>query len=110
MKVSELVNKLNLKVWGTCKGEDIDITGGYTSDLLSDVMGKAQSGDVWITIQSHKNVVAVASLKDLACIILINNAKPEDDMLEQANEENIPVLGTELTAFEVSGLIYNLIK
>lgn len=110
MKVSELIEKLNLTVFGTAKGESVEISGGYTSDLLSDVMGKAENGNAWITLQSHKNVIAVASLRELSCIILINDNQPEDDMLEQANEEGIPVLGTSLSAFETSGLIYNLLK
>lgn len=108
MKVSELVQKLNLRVFCGENNLEKEINGGYTSDLLSDVMGHAQAGHVWITLQTHKNVVAIASLKDLAAIILVKGFEPDEDMLEQAKEEDIPVLGTEEQAFEVTGEIYSL--
>ena len=65
MKVRELVEKLNLKVYSGESGLDNEITGGYTSDLLSDVMGFAKDGQIWVTLQTHKNIMAVATLKDL---------------------------------------------
>jgi len=106
MDVSELVTRLGLIVIGGEKGLDREITGGYTSDLLSDVMGHARSGSVWITLQTHKNVMAIASLKELAAIVLVKGYQPEADMLVQSNIEGIPVLGTEEKAFEISGKIY----
>lgn len=109
MKVNEIVEKLSLKVLGGNKGLDNEISGAYTSDLLSDVMGNIEDGHVWITLQTHKNVMAVASLRDTSAIVLVRNYQPEPDMLAKANEENIPVLSTELGAFEVSGKLYELI-
>ncbi len=110
MKVADLVTKLNLNVFGGSESLENEVTGGYTSDLLSDVMGNATDGDVWVTMQSHINVVAVASLNDLAAIILVSNHKPQDDALAKSNEEEIPLLGTDKSAFEITGLIYNLLK
>jgi len=110
MTVAELVKKLDLKVIGGEKGLDRIIKGGYTGDLLSDVMGNADSGQVWITLQTHKNVMAIASLKDLAAIILVKDHEPEEDTLEQSNEENIPILGTSLQAFEVTGRLYQILN
>ncbi len=110
MTVQELVEKMNLTVF--CGQENInrEIKGGYTSDLLSDVMGFAREGQVWITLQTHKNVLAIASLKELAAILLVKGNKPEDDMLEQAVEEGIPVLGTDAQTFETTGKVYQLIN
>ncbi len=110
MTVQQLTEKLGLKVFGGGQGLENNITGGYVSDLLSDVMGNADAGEVWITLQTHKNVMAIASLKDLAAIILVNNHQPEDDTLAQSNEEGIPLLGTALSTFEISGKLYELIK
>lgn len=110
MKVSELVNKLGLKVFCGEKGLDRQISDGYTSDLLSDVMGNADAGNVWITLQTHKNIMAIASLKELAAIILVKDNKPEKDTLEQSNAEDLPILGTSLPAFEIAGQLYNLLK
>jgi predicted transcriptional regulator len=110
MKVSDLVEQLELTVFSGEKGLSNLITGGYTSDLLSDVMGGACENQVWITLQTHKNVMAVASLKDLAGVILVKGFKPDADMEEESNVLNIPVLGTNMEAFEVSGRMYGLLK
>lgn len=89
---------------------DREISGGYVSDLLSDVMGNADEGQVWITLQTHKNVMAIASLKELAAVILVNGHKPDDDTAAQSNEEDIPLLGTPLSAFDITGKLYELIN
>ena len=66
MKISEIVNRLNLKVVAGADGLGAEVTGGYVSDLLSDVIGHAAEGNIWITLQTHQNIVAVASLKEVA--------------------------------------------
>ena len=110
MTVQELVDKMGLTVFCGQDNLDREIKGGYTSDLLSDVMGFAREGQVWITLQTHKNVLAIASLKELAAILLVKGNKPEEDMLEQAIEEGIPVLGTDAQTFETTGTVYQLIN
>ncbi len=110
MNVKELAETLNLVVVAGVDGLNREITGGYTSDLLSDVMGHAETGMVWVTLQTHKNVMAIASLKELAAVVLVKGFQPDPDMLEQAKEEGIPVLSTRMSAFEINGMIYNLIK
>jgi predicted transcriptional regulator len=110
MKVSELVEKLGLKVYSGQNGLDREIKGGYVSDLLSDVMGNATEGMVWITLQVHQNVMAIASLKDLAAIILVNNLDPQENTIVHSNNENIPLLGTSLPAFEIAGKMYQLLN
>lgn len=108
MKVSEIVEKLDLKVFSGRKGLDREISGGYVSDLLSDVMGNAQEGEVWITLQVHQNVMAIASLKDLAAVILVNNLEPHENTVRHSDDENIPVLGTSLSTFGIAGRLYQL--
>ena len=111
MKLIEIVEKLELEVFSNeDRLSEIEVTGGYTSDLLSDVMGNAQEGQVWITLQNHKNVMAVASLKDLSAVILVKGIKPEDSYLKQSEDEEIPVLGTDRQAFEMSGELYQIIS
>lgn len=109
MKVKELAEQLQLAVVSGQQGLNNEVSGGYASDLLSDVMGKADNGQVWVTLQSHKNVVAVASLKDLAAVILVNGQALQPDAIEQSNEEGIPVLISQEAAFEVVGRIYALL-
>jgi len=109
MKVFELVEKLGLKVYCGSNGLENEVSNGYTSDLLSDVMGHADAGCAWITLQTHKNVMAIASLKDLSAVILVKGFEPESDMAAQSNEEGIPVLGTNEEAFAISGKLFNLL-
>jgi predicted transcriptional regulator len=110
MKVEEIVTALDLKVFSGEKGLSNEIINGYSSDLLSDVMGNAEAGSAWITLQTHKNVMAIASLKELSAIILVKGFKPEDDTANQSNEEDIPILGTDKQAFEIAGELFNLLK
>jgi len=109
MKVNDLITQLNLKVLGGNNGLQKEVTGAYSSDLLSDVMGNIQDGQVWITLQTHLNVMAIASLRDASAIILVNNHQPAPDMLEKANEEAIPVLSTCEPTFEVAGKLYQIL-
>jgi len=85
------------------------VTGGYAGDLLSDAMANSAAGNIWITRQGHQNIVAVASLKDLAGIIIVQGAKPDADTLERAEKEGIPVLTTPLSAFDAAGKLYQLL-
>lgn len=110
MKVFDLVEKFGLTVFSGENGLDNEISGGYVSDLLSDVMGNASENEVWITLQTHQNVLAIASLKDLAAVILVKGFEPDPEMLAKSNEENIPVLGTNLGTFEMAGKIYSILK
>ena len=110
MKVSELVKELKLVVFSGEEGLNREITGGYVSDLLSDVMGNAREGHVWVTLQTHRNVVAIASLKELACVLLVSSLQPEQMTIGHSNEEGIPVLGTSMSTFEIAGLLYQKIK
>lgn len=89
---------------------DNEITGGYASDLLSDVMGHSQEGQVWITLQTHRNIIGIASLKDLAAVILVKGFTPDSDTADLAVAEGVALLGTPMQAFEISGKIYGLMK
>ena len=100
MTVNNLINTLVLEVLTLPDGEK-EITGGYVGDLLSWVMGKAEEGDAWITIMSNINVIAVASLRDVACVILAQNSDVEKKTLEKADEENVNILRSELNSFEL---------
>lgn len=110
MKIVDLVKQLDLTVYSGKDGMDRTISGGYVSDLLSDVMGNAKEGMAWVTLQTHINVMAIASLKDLAGVILVKGMKPDADTLEKSNEENIPLLGTRDETFELAGKLYNVLN
>lgn len=110
MKITDIIQHLDLKVLSGQNGLSNEIKGGYVSDLLSDVMGNAKEGEIWITLQTHQNIIAVASLKDIAAIIIVKGADPEKDTIEKSNIENIPLLGTELDTFTIAGRVFELLK
>ncbi len=110
MKLNELIEKASLTVINDAGNMQTEVAGGYTSDLLSDVMGNVGEGMVWITLQVHRNIIAVASLKEVAAIVLIGGAELEDETLEQARKQGVTVLATEKPSFETSGVIYGLLN
>jgi hypothetical protein len=110
MTIAELTKKAELTAYTGTTGIKNIVTGGYSSDLLSDVMGKATQGDIWITMQSHLNIVAIASLRDLPAIIIVNGNKPSEEMIDKAINEGIALLGTEKGSFETGGIIWNILN
>jgi hypothetical protein len=108
MKLNELVEKLNLDVRSAKDNLDREISGGYASDLLSDVMANSREGNIWVTLQLHQNIIAVASMNELAGIILVNKREPEQETIAKAEEEGIVIMVSELPAFELIGRIYEL--
>ncbi len=94
LSVRDVVQALGLAVGAGEAYLDQEVTGGYASDLLSCVMAQAQAGNVWVTLQSHLNVIAVASLLDLSCVIITEGAQLEETAVARANEKGIPVLLT----------------
>jgi hypothetical protein len=108
MKLEELCRTLSLAV-RTAEGKvKREVTGGYASDLLSCVMAKAQTGNVWVTLQAHPNIVAVASLLNLAGIIITEGVEPDEATRAKADEEGVPLLTTALTTFTVVGKLAEL--
>ncbi|OHD66414.1 MAG: serine kinase [Spirochaetes bacterium RBG_13_51_14] len=108
MKLRELIELYNLELKSTAESLDADVTRAYAGDILSDVMAHATEGSLWITLQTHANIVPVALLKSLAGIVLVNGGQPENDTLAKANNEKVPILTTRLTAFEIIGRLYKL--
>ncbi len=108
MTLREIVEKLDLEVKTGSGKLDKEVKGGYVSDLLSDVMANSQEGDIWITLQIHQNIVAVASLNALSGIVLVNGRYPEEETIQKAETEGIPIMVSKSSAFEVVGKLYNL--
>ena len=102
MKVSELIENLNLTVVTDGNYEDREIKGCYIGDLLSWVMGRAQADNVWITIMNNINIVAVAALADVSCILLCEDVKVDQSIIDKANSQNIIIVSSKLTAFELA--------
>ena len=105
--VREVVAALDLQVFGGGEGAlRRSIAGGYSSDLLSCAMAGAKAGQVWVTLQAHRNVVAVATLTDVACVIITEGAQPDADTVQTADRENVALLGSRQGTFAViAGLV-----
>ncbi len=108
MKLKDLVKDLNLNVLVGKDLLDRTVTGGYAGDMLSDVLTNASKGNLWITMQIHPNVMAVASSKDLSGVLLVNGRKPEAEMLKKAEQKRIPILVSPWSAYKVAGRLYEL--
>ncbi len=100
MKLQDLISKLSLKVLTNL--EDKDITGVFISDMLSDVMSSAQSGNIWITVQSHKNIVSAANLIDISAVIVTHNKQVPEDTIELANRYHVVIMSSPLPTFELA--------
>jgi len=102
MTVKQICEKLGLRsLTGDC-GMDREVKGAYICDLLSWVMAHASEGDVWITIQTHTNIIAVATLLELSSIIIAEDAEVEEDTIKKAIEEGVPVLVSDKNAFMIA--------
>lgn len=88
---------------------DRTVNGAYVGDLLSWVMGKADPENVWITIMSNINIVAVATLSDVSCILLCENVSPDSDALAAAKEKGVNILKTSLTSYEAAVKVSELL-
>ena len=108
MKLEEIVRRLDLNVQCGKDRLDCEVTGGCASDLLSNVIATAKTGNVWITMQVHVNIVAVAVLKELAAIIIAQGRTPAEDTLRKAQEEKVTIVVSDLPTFEISGKLYAL--
>ena len=101
MTVYQLANTCQFNVL-CCPDPDREINGAYIGDLLSWVMGNVQADNVWITIMSNINVVAVASLSDVSCILLADSVTLQDDVLNTAKEKGVNILSTSLSAYDAA--------
>lgn len=107
--LKQIIKTLELKVFCCKEIHDRPVVGGYCGDLLSDVMANARTGEIWITIQTHPNIAAVASLKELGGILLANGREPLPETLQKAEMEKIPILGSQLPAFELANRLHKLL-
>ena len=85
---------------------EVELRGCYISDLLSDVLANAQPGVLWVTIHVHRNVVSVASMKDITAVLFTCGRKPEQDIIAEAAEKGIMLLSTTLTTYETAGKLW----
>ncbi len=109
MNLQQIIERLHLNLLTDSRNFDmIQTEGGYTSDLLSCVMAGAKSKYIWVTLQAHLNIVAVAALLDVAAIIITENAQPDSATIAKANEQGVILLSTPMPNFEVDGKLWEM--
>lgn len=111
MNIKEVADALNLKLLTKDISEDAlyaEVEGGYASDLLSNTMGQAQDGMVWVTMQGHNNVASVAALIGLSGVIVAGDAPVADDTIRKANSNDVAVFSTPLSVYDVVGKLYTM--
>jgi hypothetical protein len=108
MTLRDIVERLHLSVPTGQEHLDKIVSGGYASDLLSDVIANGKEGSVWVTMHTHDNIVAVAVLKDLAGIIIVQGRQPAPETLQKARKEKVVILVSDLPAFETIGKLSTL--
>ena len=106
MRLRAVVDEFGLEVKSAADSLERELSGAYVSDLLSDVIANARAGDLWITLQLHQNIVAVASMKELSGIAIINGRQPEPETVARGEDEGIPIMVSGLSAFEFAGRLY----
>ena len=107
MTVERFAKELELNIL-TMPNPEREVSGAYIGDLLSWVMGRADAGNVWITIMSNVNIVAVASLTDVACIVLAEDVMLDEQVLNTAMQKGINIYSTAKTAYEVAAMLATL--
>jgi hypothetical protein len=107
MQLESIAQKLGLKL-RTKLGAGVEVSSGYASDLLSDVLARAKNGTLWVTNHKHTNIIGVAVMLNLSGVVIAGGIEPDPGTLEKAIEENVPLYTTDLTLYEIVGRMYEL--
>lgn len=106
MNLNEMIGTYGLTVFAPPVDGQSEVKFGYASDLLSDVIANTGKDCVWVTMQTHANIIAVAALKDVGAIVIVSHHTPADDTITTARQKGVCVLGTGMTTFEICGRLY----
>ena len=110
MRVKEFAQKTGFKIWASDKALEREIAGVFVGDLLSWVMGRAKADDAWLTVMGNVNAIAVATLTDVSCIVLTENAALDADAASKAEMQGIPVYGCGANSYQTAIQVYNLLQ
>jgi hypothetical protein len=109
MNLEKIIQSLNLTILTETKDfASIPVENGYCSDLLSCVMTGAQPNGIWVTLMAHGNIVAVAALLDLAAVIITEDAQPDENTLQQANQRDVILLSSPKPNYQIVGELWDL--
>ena len=106
MTTHDIIKEIGLKLLSESEAREID--GVFVSDMISDVMAGAKSGNLWLTIQTHKSIIPAANLVDVSAIIITGNKEVPQETTDLATKYKIAIFSTELPTFELTGKLYSL--
>jgi hypothetical protein len=106
MKLQDVIEKLELRALTNLEEREVD--GVFISDMLSDVMANAKPGDMWLTVQTHKNVVSAANLVDISAVVVTHGKSVPQDTVDLANRFHVIILASPKSAFELSGKLIEI--
>jgi len=109
MNIQQFIDQMGLKILTEPKDfSSLEPTFGYCSDLLSCVMAGAPKQGIWVTLQAHGNIVAVAALLELTAVIITEGAMPDENTIQKANDEGVNLLSTSQSTFHVIGQLWEM--
>ena len=108
MQLKQIIEELGLTQATNLQVPEVEVQTGYVSDLLSNVMGQAAENYIWVTMQGHPNIAAIASLLSLACVVVAGDAAIDSETIERANENEVLIFKTAQSSFAVTGKLYTL--
>ena len=108
MNVQELVEKTGWKWLNPQLEETREVTDGCCCDLLSWVMAAGDEGMAWVTVQTHMNVIAIASLHEFSCIVLSEDNEMDQEVVDKATAEGIAVLACSESSYRACCKLYSL--
>ena len=106
MKIQEIIEKLDLTPLTNV--EDKDVEGVFISDMLSDVMASASAGDLWLTVQTHKNIISATNLIDIAAVVITYGKNVPRETIDLANRFHVVILSTPMSTFQMAGELYSI--
>lgn len=110
MTLRNLITKIHFEILTKKIQSDLSFRNVYASDLLSNALASINPDTAWITVQVHQNILGIASIKQCPLILFSEGARPEDSIISLAEEKEIFLLGSSHPTFELSGLLYCLLK
>ena len=108
MNVEQLAQQTGWNLYANDEAKQREVNGAFVGDLLSWVMGNSCPDQVWLTVQAHLNVIAVACLRDFSCIVFVQGVKPPQETLDKAMEEDLAIFTTDLSAYEACCVLHSL--
>ena len=106
MTTQDIIEKTGFKALS--KFENRDVNGVFVSDMISDVMAGAKSGNLWLTVQTHKSIIPAANLVDVSAIVITSGKEVPQDTLELAGKYSIAILHTGLLTYDIAGKLYEI--